>query len=929
MRAAWAALCLLAAAAGTARAQQSFPDGRYSPDGQYLGSQYTPDGQYRGNYNRERERDPYNRDPYNRDPYNRDPYNRDQYGRDQYGNYNPRDGQYPPGQGANTYFFGDRRYGYQQPGDDNYEYNRRGNDQDRFNQGNPNSPPLPGVLAGWRPDLQGRERPNSKLLPRDVSVRTAYGEVQGFRVYLYDDPDPRSGYRPGVSPVERETANVSVFLGIPYALPPTGDGRLRPPRPHRGWKVLQAVDFGPACPQHSRHTGATKRIRDMDEDCLYLNIYSPSTASGHARPYPVMFYIHGGDFTHGASNLFPGHVLAAFYEVVVVTINYRLGALGFLSTADDNSPGNYGLLDQALALQWVHENVRAFGGDPDAITLFGPDAGAASAGLLAVAPRTRHLVRRVIAQSGSALADWALIEDKYRAQNTSRVFGRAIGCDIDSAWKLVSCVRKARSFVELGDAEMDAHVPRVGLFPWAPVLDANFSVPLDSWYEGWREEDWRLLNDMPERLLRRRAFNPQLEYMSGVTMQEAAFMIYNNASLAPHYTVDQAFFDQKVRELVLRYNYTLNPEGVYQAIKYMYTYWPDPNNTFYIRERYIDLMSDFIYRAPSDHMAKVLAEQNVPLYLYVLNTTIEAFKLPLWRKVPHNIEHYYLTGAPFMDIEFFPRRPTLDRQMWTDNDRNMSHFFMKAYSDFARNGNPTMSQILGLYFEKATNGQLKYLNINTTYNSSVMLNFRQTESAFWTMYLPSVIGRLVPTYPPSTEFWWEPRAPLQIAFWSVSGACLLLIVVVVICCILWRNAKRQSDRYYSSDIMLRDEGSDPEGIENHSATNVYEYRDTPPTKVKRNLSQPQLQMQEIKDMKDSKDSKGRAISPPMTTASYDPRRSASVPSLRTSSASSLKDSASFVSSSPGGPRRTPTTNHRRGPKPQTLITEGGVPQTQV
>lgn len=102
-------------------------------------------------------------------------------------------------------------------------------------------------------------------------------------------------------------------------------------------------------------------------------------------------------------------------------------------------------------------------------------------------------------------------------------------------------------------------------------------------------------------------------------------------------------------------------------------------------------MSDFFFRAPADNMVKLLLEQKVPVYLYVLNTTVEAFNLPEWRKVPHNIEQYFLTGAPFMDVEFFPKKWKLDRQMWTNNDRNMSHFFMKAYTDFARFGYVSMN----------------------------------------------------------------------------------------------------------------------------------------------------------------------------------------------------------------------------------------------
>lgn len=149
-------------------------------------------------------------------------------------------------------------------------------------QNDPNArTPFPGVLAGWREDLQGKQRRDSLTLERDVFVTTNYGQVQGFKVYMYDNPDPKSFYRPYHSTVDRVMGECSVFLGIPYALPPTFEGRFKPPRPHRGWQLLQAVDFGPACPQPVRYTGATKGIMDMDEDCLYLNVYSPKVSTGY------------------------------------------------------------------------------------------------------------------------------------------------------------------------------------------------------------------------------------------------------------------------------------------------------------------------------------------------------------------------------------------------------------------------------------------------------------------------------------------------------------------------------------------------------------------------------------------------------------------------------------------------------------------------
>lgn len=206
------------------------------------------------------------------------------------------------------------------------------------------------------------------------------------------------------------------------------------------------------------------------------------------------------------------------------------------------------------------------------------------------------------------------------------------------------------------------------------------------------------------------------------------------------------------------------------------------------------MLSDFLIRAPTDKIMKLLVEKKVPVYSYVLNTTVEAFRHPEWRKYAHDNEYFFLTGAPFMDIEFYPKKLRLERTMWTDNDRNISHFFMKTYTDFARYGNPTpLGEVLGLHFDKAINGELKYLNLNTTFNSSILLNYRQTENAFWSQYLPTVIGVLVATYPPSTEFWWEPKEPLQIAFWSVSAMCMVLLVLVVMCCIMWRNAKRYDE----------------------------------------------------------------------------------------------------------------------------------------
>lgn len=132
------------------------------------------------------------------------------------------------------------------------------------------------------------------------------------------------------------------------------------------------------------------------------------------------------------------------------------------------------------------------------------------------------MVAKVIAQSGSALADWAIIPDKYRVQNTSRVYAEMLGCSIENSWKLVQCLKDSRSANDLGNSEFS---PDVGMFPWGPVLDLNFTVPKDSWYEDWRATDWHFFTEMPEESIKNRRFRKDLAYMTGVTTQEAAYII--------------------------------------------------------------------------------------------------------------------------------------------------------------------------------------------------------------------------------------------------------------------------------------------------------------------------------------------------------------------------------------------------------------------
>ena len=197
-----------------------------------------------------------------------------------------------------------------------------------------------------------------------------------------------------------------VFKGIPYAAPPVGPLRWRPPQPVPSWRGVRKATFqSPACPQSGSYPPDALQ-EPTSEDCLTLNVWAPAIKS--AGKLPVMVWIHGGGLMNGSGSLpqYAGDQLAA-RGVVVVTINYRLGALGFLAHPELNresqhrSSGNYGLLDQVAALKWVNRNIASFGGDPGRVTIFGQSSGSFSVSMLVVSPLANGLIHRAIGQSGA------------------------------------------------------------------------------------------------------------------------------------------------------------------------------------------------------------------------------------------------------------------------------------------------------------------------------------------------------------------------------------------------------------------------------------------------------------------------------------------------------------------------------------------------
>ncbi|MDA2810514.1 carboxylesterase family protein [Nocardiopsis sp. RSe5-2] len=277
----------------------------------------------------------------------------------------------------------------------------------------------------------------------------------------------------------RRDGGTAAYLNIPYAAPPVGAGRFAPPRPHEPWDgVRDATVPGPNAPQSERKLGSIDMSPyfgtgwSRGEDYLTVNVWTPAAAQGGL---PVMVFVHGGGFVAGStrSALYDGSAFARD-GVVLVTLNYRLGIAGFLDLP--GAPANRGLLDVVTALRWVRENIDAFGGDPDNVTLFGQSAGATVVGGVLATAEAAGLFRRAIVQSGSGLG-------AFTTEQAARVTAAATGVlgvepHVD-AFAEISDERLVEAAAELAGIDLQTAThrdPLIGLSPFSLVLDTQPAV---------------------------------------------------------------------------------------------------------------------------------------------------------------------------------------------------------------------------------------------------------------------------------------------------------------------------------------------------------------------------------------------------------------------------------------------------------------------
>ncbi|KAJ8716249.1 hypothetical protein PYW08_013534 [Mythimna loreyi] len=301
------------------------------------------------------------------------------------------------------------------------------------------------------------------------------------------------------------------FKGIPYAKPPVGELRFCVPQPPDSWEgIRDGTKDCNVCAQFDKEENGIKG----DEDCLYLNVYTPKSFT-LGESLPVMFFLHGGGFLfgNGTDDSAHGPDYLIHKKVVIVSINYRLGILGFLSLDIKEAPGNMGLRDQVQALKWVQRNIKHFGGNPNNVTIFGISAGAASVEYLLLSPMAKGLFHRAIAQSGSSLLHWA-----HEHSNNIRYLASKIptvqGVGIKDNYQLLQYLKKmsTKDLITESMVVLSAIRPKGGLyFGFVPTVE--------------KPGDWEpFLSKTPYDLLLKGEFY-KVPYITGFCSREGLLMI--------------------------------------------------------------------------------------------------------------------------------------------------------------------------------------------------------------------------------------------------------------------------------------------------------------------------------------------------------------------------------------------------------------------
>ncbi|XP_012251618.2 acetylcholinesterase [Athalia rosae] len=533
---------------------------------------------------------------------------------------------------------------------------------------------------------------------------------------------------------------VHVFYGIPFAKPPVGPLRFRKPLPIDPWHgVLEATSLPNSCYQERYEYFPGFEGEEMwnpntniSEDCLYLNVWVPQKLrlrhKGTEPPgtekakVPILVWIYGGGYMSGTATLdiYDADIMAATSDVIVASMQYRVGAFGFLYlnkhfTNSEEAPGNMGLWDQALAIRWLRDNAAAFGGDPDMITLFGESAGGGSVSLHLISPVTRGLVRRGILQSGTLNAPWSYMTGE-KATEVAKVLVDDCQCNstmlTDNPSRVMACMRSVDAKT-ISVQQWNSYWGILG-FPSAPTIDGKFlpKHPLDLLKEGDFEDT---------------------EILIGNNKNEGTYFILYD--FIDYFEKDGPSFLQRDKFLDIINTIFKNMSTLERdAITFQYTDWEHVSDGYLNQKMIGDVVGDYFFICPSTHFAQLFAERGMKVYYYFFTQRTSTNLWGEWMGVMHGDEIEYVFGHPLNQSLQYNKK-----------ERELSLRMMQAYSRFALLGKPMAE---GVEWPTYSRDQPQYFIFDAE-KSGLGKGPRATACAFWNEFLPRLKG--VPDPPESCD----------------------------------------------------------------------------------------------------------------------------------------------------------------------------------
>ncbi|XP_045197200.2 cholinesterase-like [Mercenaria mercenaria] len=524
-----------------------------------------------------------------------------------------------------------------------------------------------------------------------------------------------------------ESRYVQRFLGIPYAKPPVGERRFERPEPFGKFSDTYNATF------HRPHCLQTiplfyEHLEDFakNEDCLYLNLYIPGNTTSRENKFAVMIYIHGGSFAIGGADIYSGDILSTYNDVIVVTINHRLNVFGFLSNGTKSS-GNFGLWDTRMAIQWVHDHIRTFGGDPERVTLFGNSAGGSAVMYQAMYPKNKGLFQRIIAQSGSGLAFWAF------QRNPSHLYFQYIkdvGCDLSEFKLILNCLRNK-----------PAEELQVKSFNFLPSVDSDFFL----------QEPANLLSGDSLAGKSVSEFFAEIDLINGVTSSDGAVNLPTWQAQLERKHIDismgvpRSYFEKVQVPARLTRVFGDTPAVLTESVIHQYTDWARPDDAVATRENMIDLDSDTGFFVPAieasqKHSAILKKYRKSTSYFYVFDHKPSFVPIPKWLKgATHTMEVPYVFGLhESLERKLIDDQNGIDPFKVTQDDIKLSKSLMAMWSNFAKSGNPNSPVSTStIDWPQFDSQDQKYLTLSVNMTSqSVKHHLAATRVAFWKDLVP-------------------------------------------------------------------------------------------------------------------------------------------------------------------------------------------------